>query len=531
MLCSICGIYLWEKIDLDIPLLFSILRRRGSDGFGVSFPYLNIWKKTIEDLDLLEVEVKRIYERFEVPFFMLINFRAQPETEVKSSFNDLQPIIKKGITIVHNGSVDDKCYHKYIKDKVSDIDSEAIIDAYLYHEKNTKEMMENLIGGYALLLYDSKKDVLFSITDYKPIYNIYLKSGFILGSLQDLNKVIKKEEIISEEWQQGFSIKKIQFKRRSPLPREVENFIPLYRHPRYNREEYQYSKGYIVLASGGIDSSLTAWILGLLGYPVKLIHFSYGQKGQEVELFGLKKMQEIMVLKEGMDVELFHYDLSSLFKHDPSELIQHGIPITTGTSNIKSTTAWVSSRNLVFSSYAISRAEQFILSNMFKEVFISAGFFNLTESGMYPDNSEYFHQALNSCIKFGTICPNNIKMVPIFADIMKAEGWVLGDKLNFPFEYTVSCDEPILVNDEILLCTNCGSTKLSQWASQLVGIKDPRSFYHKASFQINYETKIEYGTKKIKIDEILLKLKLSKEDIIKIKEIIKENECNEKINI
>jgi 7-cyano-7-deazaguanine synthase in queuosine biosynthesis len=255
-----------------------------------------------------------------------------------------------------------------------------------------------------------------------------------------------------------------------------------------------------------------------------LLHFNYGQKGCDAEGYGLERLYNKMLLK-GMNVMSRHFDLSSLYKNEPSELVDPDIEVTTGTQNIKSTTAWVSARNLMFSSYAITLAEQFILRNQYKEVKISAGYFNLSESGIYPDNSEYFGLALNEVVKYGTLCANKIEFMPLYANVMKSEEWILGQSLDFPFETTVSCDQPKIEDGEIYLCDNCGSTKLSQWAAMMVGIKDPRKFYHIDQSRLNdYEPKIEWNQKHISSMEVINKLNLSSKAKYQLLQLIKGKE-------
>jgi len=65
--------------------------------------------------------------------------------------------------------------------------------------------------------------------------------------------------------------------------------------------------------------------------------------------------------------------------------------------------------------------------------------------------------------------------------ILNNEPLLLGNDLNFRFELTCSCDNPKVINDEIYLCRECGSTRLNTFASQMAGIKDPCKFYGKES--------------------------------------------------
>ena len=65
-------------------------------------------------------------------------------------------------------------------------------------------------------------------------------------------------------------------------------------------------------------------------------------------------------------------------------------------------------------------------------------------------------------------------------NLTKTEEWFLGSSLGFPFEYTVSCDNPRMKkwNSTIIpeLCVECGSTRLSILASDRAGVEDPRVF-------------------------------------------------------
>jgi 7-cyano-7-deazaguanine synthase len=536
-MCGILGLYnnsLIGPISPDlIKSLFLISEKRGSDGFGVVIYDIDSKQVVFDFKSILppsKVDLSDIIETFNKKrgYLLLANLRAQPETETKSSKDNLQPITKHNCTVVHNGSIDDEYYEKYIDtdSKITNIDSECIIDAYLqYFEIDKvnplKQYMQHTIGGHAFLFYDAIEKVLTSVTDFKPLYLAEGTNWFIFSSLPEINSLIEEKFAAERKGVyrriEGFTIELRNLDTSNDIHVQADTFTPLYKHPTFDLIAHDHLNKihrdlYIVLASGGIDSSLTAWTLGSLGHDVMLLHFNYGQKGEKAERFGLQKIYEIM-LKKNMKVFFKEFDLTQLFYNDQSQLIQKEIKVTTGTKDIKSTIAWVSSRNLVFSTYAICLAEQSILMNQYGKVYITGGFFNLTESGIYPDNSEYFGLALNEATKFGTLCPKDIEFVPIFANVMKSEEWVLGRMLNFPFRWTVSCDEPKLENDTIYLCDNCGSTKLSCWAAKMVDIRDPRNFYHiEGRNENDYKMKVEVGSKKITLFEVIEKLNLTQYD-------------------
>jgi len=241
---------------------------------------------------------------------------------------------------------------------------------------------------------------------------------------------------------------------------------------------------YLVCASGGIDSGLTAHILKKIGEDVIFCHFKYGQRSQEQEEWAIKK------LSETLDIPLVIFDISHLYQQMNAEkvsfLMDKNAKIYSGLKRYKkSTAAWVPGRNMLFATILMTYAESLLLQSegKYQEVKIAAGWAQLSESGSYPDNSERFNKACEKLAMFGTLFPSRIKMCNILSRIMKYEEWILGYLLNFPFEYTCSCDNPRFrydSNDNIVgleLCVECGSTQNSRWAAIRAGVKDPRHFY------------------------------------------------------
>ncbi|MEM4959655.1 MAG: 7-cyano-7-deazaguanine synthase, partial [Nanopusillaceae archaeon] len=302
----------------------------------------------------------------------------------------------------------------------------------------------------------------------------------------------------------------------------IGTFTPLYEHPVWKPKQSEPEKELVLVsASGGIDSGLTAWTLKKLGYDVRLVHFNYGQKGHKAEALGVKR------LAEAGNMDYVIIDVRDIFKRDKSSLIAKDVEIHTAEEGkLKTTTAWVSARNLVFLSILTSMAEQAILSNEYDKVYIASGTPQLSEAGFYPDNSEVFYRDFCEVIKTATITPTRIHIVPVMAHLMKYKEWLLGDALGFPFEHTVSCDEPIIdENGEIRLCRQCGFTLLSIWGARMAGVKDPRKFYDRERQFTNFETRplIREGFNKRPIEEIVQRLILPKEsDYEKLLTIVKK---------
>jgi asparagine synthetase B (glutamine-hydrolysing) len=212
-MCGIAAFFARESIP-DFSVLDKLFRwteKRGQDGCGFAWirntknkkreihlvgkdPGLysqdNLVKKTIESV---------VYPNMVIGDVLIFISRAAPETETETDVNrieqTLQPIIDKenGLVVVHNGAVSNSILQslKNVADGIpykfkTDIDSEAIIASYLVHQRNAKSCFEYLSGGFAVIMYDEKKDMLYVVNDFKPIAHAYVKGvGFFLHSDND----------------------------------------------------------------------------------------------------------------------------------------------------------------------------------------------------------------------------------------------------------------------------------------------------------------------------------------------------------
>lgn len=507
-----CGITtIWNR-ELSFPSeivdhLFSSAVNRGEDGYGIFITDL-VKKITARSLDYYKGLGTLGWTKGDI---ILANFRAQPETEVESSLQDLQPILRDSCVLVHNGVVSEEIVNKYRDQMQTNIDSEVIILEYLNNKKDMKKTMESLTGGFAFLMLDMEEKKLFAVNDFKPLAVGYVKSwGMIFHSLlEPVKKAVKNVALINGEnlesvwknyyyeWQDGFTIREIDLETGI---QKFQNFTPNYFIPARKKETNKIKT--LVSASGGIDSGLTAYILKKLGYNVELIFFDYGQKSRLSEEWGVRK------LSENINAPMRKVDISYLYEDSVSSLVSESVKIDSGSENrLKSVTAWVECRNFVFLSIMTLFAERYLI-NGYREVKICAGFPQLTESGIFPDNSEYFMRTFMNVVKYGTLFPDKIKFVNLMQNIMKAEEWILGSEIGFDFSETVSCDFAKYVpkEDQVYLCRQCGSTLLSMWAAEMAGVEDPRKFYDReVGFKL-YPKKFSGKTKKIDFIDVIQRL-------------------------
>jgi len=535
----------WNRegvFDLDVyDLLFKEAEKRGQDGFGISV--LNKHGKQMSGGTISDTEtyskvrdrvLKDLKPNLEVGTIVIANFRAQPSTEVKSSMSNLQPIVlvDQGLIVAHNGTVADFIVKDYKYRMKTEIDSEVIPLMYLDKGRNIKDTVEELVGGLAFVMFDDKLSRLYVVCDYKPIAVGYIRGkGFIAHSSENaIAKVVEKVyggsrcgmniwEDYYYHWQNGYTIREIDID--SGVEREY-GFRPRFVTPVFDSSKKGKGEKIFVVASGGIDSGLTAFVLKKLGYDVELLHFDYGQKGEEAERFAVKKLSMVLECEHRLvNLNLCYRDETN------SALIRGDVELRTGTSDfIKTTDAWVENRNQLFLSIAATQAEMEIIRNNLEKVYIVGGYAQLEEEGIYPDNSERFVRSFFENVKYSSIVGHRIDFVNVMQDIMKYEEWVLGAKLDFPFEYTCSCDTPQLVIDEkgehIELCNQCGSTLLSKWAAEQAGVKDPRTFYNRPIKYKMREKKFEGKIREIDVRDIVRRLRLPKEsDNQKLESLIK----------
>jgi queuosine biosynthesis protein QueC len=364
------------------------------------------------------------------------------------------------------------------------IDSEAIFASYITHGNNMTRAMEFLSGSFAFVMVDKKKDILYAVTSFLPLAHSYIRGYgyFIHSSVETLGRIVyhlsgnESDGVhVWESWYhhdlEGYSIYSTDlqsgFQMRQP-------YKPRFLHPKWDSlaDPGKRMKTFVV-ASGGIDSGLTAHLLKLGGHDVSMLHFSYGQKSEEAEHWAISKLSnELQIPYSIIDLKQVYRELL-----DPSMLLEKNIKVTSGGDDIKSTIAWVAGRNAIFATLAMAFAETAILNYNYARVYLSAGWSQLSEeTGGYPDNSYKFNKALEMMKRYGYITGHRIEFLPVLQNLTKTECWVLGDALNFPFQFTVSCDNPEMYGSRPHLCMECGSTKLSMIAADRAGVTDNRLF-------------------------------------------------------
>jgi 7-cyano-7-deazaguanine synthase in queuosine biosynthesis len=521
-MCGIAGLYIRESVPSGkiLDMLFSKTEERGTDGFGLVIVKRSTGKefkvfKSVKPYSECHLDVRDFINevKIEIGDLILAISRAAPETESETTEDNMQPIMNGSLALVHNGAISNKIYkqirheaeQKYGANYYStEIDSEAIIHSYILAERNIKDAMERISGGVAAMMYDQTKDCLYIINDFKPIAHCYIRGvGYFLSSDNDsLGEIVEEYTncnrdgiCVWENWYHhylsGGRIKQVDLD--SGFTQNIK-YSPRFITQTWdsnNPKEVEHDDNSLcmVSTSGGMDSSLTLSILAMSGFKnIVACHFKYGHRGQDSELVAITDVVN-KLNEKGYHVTLKVFDMEGLFTSidTSSMLIDPNAKVTTGTAEgLKKLDAWVPGRNMFFITTMAAYAEALVMEHDYDKVHLLGGFLNLTESGHYPDNSEYFLSSALDHFKYATLIGHRIKPMFCLSNLMKSDQFALIDAFDLRdvYSHTISCDRPSIVDGIPRNCSKdgmpaCGSGLLSYWASKMVGLDDMkiRNFY------------------------------------------------------
>jgi 7-cyano-7-deazaguanine synthase len=212
----------------------------------------------------------------------------------------------------------------------------------------------------------------------------------------------------------------------------------------------------VCVMSGGMDSTLSAYMMKKDGYEIIALHFNYEQRTQSKELecfYAISK--NLGVEKEYvLDLDFFkHLGASALTDQNidvPISGIEDGVPIT-----------YVPFRNGIFLSMAAAIAEK-----EGAEV-ISIGVVEEDSSG-YPDCRESYIKSMQESINLGTKDETNIKISMPLVNLKKSQIVQKALSLDVPLSKTWSC-----YKNGDKACGVCDSCRLRLKGFKLAGVTDP----------------------------------------------------------
>ena len=216
------------------------------------------------------------------------------------------------------------------------------------------------------------------------------------------------------------------------------------------------TKKAVCIMSGGMDSTLSAYMMKNDGYEIIGVHFNYDQRTENKELKCFEAICKSLDVKEKyvLDLDFFkQLGASALTDKNievPTSGVEEGVPVT-----------YVPFRNGIFLSMASAISEK-----EGAEV-ISIGVVEEDSSG-YPDCRESYIKSMENAINLGTKDETNIEIKMALVHLKKSQIVEESLKLNVPLELTWSCYKN---SDEA--CGVCDSCRLRLNGFKIAGVKDP----------------------------------------------------------
>ncbi len=216
------------------------------------------------------------------------------------------------------------------------------------------------------------------------------------------------------------------------------------------------SKKAVCIMSGGMDSTLAAYMLRSQGYGIVAVHFNYDQRTEGKELACFRNIAAALDVDDTYEIDLGFFaaiGASALTDRSidvPTGGIEEGVPVT-----------YVPFRNGIFLSIAASIAEKEGAS------VIGIGVVEEDSSG-YPDCRESYIEAMQRAINLGTKDETDITIAMPLVHLKKEQIVAEAVKYGVPLELTWSCYQ-----SEEAACGVCDSCRLRLKGFELAGEKDP----------------------------------------------------------
>ncbi|MBI4400611.1 MAG: 7-cyano-7-deazaguanine synthase QueC [Nitrospirae bacterium] len=221
----------------------------------------------------------------------------------------------------------------------------------------------------------------------------------------------------------------------------------------------------VVLASGGLDSTVTAAIAKRDGFAIHLLTISYGQR-HRVEVERARQIARALGAADHLvlDVDLRRIGGSALTTDQPvpkdrSEAERgKDIPPT-----------YVPARNTIFLSLALAYAETLGAS----VIYFGA---NVLDYSGYPDCRPEYLRAFEQVARLGTragVLGTGVEVRAPLLQMAKAEIIRTGASLGVPFHLTHSCYDPA---PDGIACGRCDSCRIRREGFRAAGVVDPISY-------------------------------------------------------
>jgi len=422
---------------------------RGSDAFGV--------------VTIARDGGRRAWRRFEPPRLadvhglitedvatVLCVSRATPTTEWRAGqdLSSVQPFSSHRWSVVHNGTVaNDRDLWTELAVPVTSLVDSAVLP-HLFQAYGFAAGLARVHGSFALAAVDDHSPtVLHLARNFKPL---------ALARHRDLPVVLfgsTPEQVQPPAAAGTIDLCSPRVEQPPPYHRlTLRDDGSVSTHP---LDPPPAARRALVVASGGLDSTVAATVLVRRGWEVTLLHFHYGCRAQRRETAAVE------AVASRLRCRVSYAPLTWLQMLGASTLTAGG-EIAPAELGAELPTEWVPARNMLMIASACALAD----AGGYTDIVLGT---NLEEGGAYPDNTQGFVAAMDAASQLGTLARPRVS-APL-GNLVKHQIVALGAEVDAPLECTWSC-----YRDGDIHCGACGPCFMRRVAFEMNGLVDPVPF-------------------------------------------------------
>ncbi|ARM74919.1 7-cyano-7-deazaguanine synthase QueC [Acidianus manzaensis] len=457
-MCSVSGVLILDnnkkdEIERKFIQILKNAEDRGRDSFGIIIINKDGSTRSIKSIGKPSENEEKLHDLFdENTSIAIANNRAEPTTEYvnKKEEKDIQPFEGERYIVTHNGIIanDIEIEKKYGIKRLTKVDS-SVIPNFLDKRwdgkaENLPRVLEEVKGSFAFIIGDKKNpNRIILAQNFKPIYMMYeysLKAIFFTSL--DTYFDVKPFDTANVRKINPYSVV------------EITKDLQYNEYPLLSKN----NRKALVIASGGLDSTVVATKLIRDGYDVTLLHFNYHHKAEEKEREAIRKISEYLnVPLMEVNTDLFKIIGGTTLLKNGGEIVKD----RKGEEGAEFAHEWVPARNAIFFTVALAIAE----SKGFDAI---ASGINLEEAGAYPDNEMEFVRMFSQLSPYATGPNKKVEVLMPIGNLVKHEIVKLGIEIGAPLHLTWSCYEGGEKH-----CGKCGPCYMRKTAFKINGLKDP----------------------------------------------------------
>jgi 7-cyano-7-deazaguanine synthase len=374
--------------------------------------------------------------------------RATPTTEWRphQTLADTQPFASADWVVAHNGTVanDAELRAALGVAPASRVDSAVL--PHLFQAHGFALGLAEVLGSYALAAVDRRRPhELHLARNFKPLALIRSGSAVHFASTP--------EQLVDAPPDRVLDLDAPRVVEPPPYSRAVVSatgevaVAPLEPEPERRRA--------LVIASGGLDSTVAAALVAAGGTQVTLLHFRYGCQAEDSEVRAVRAVADVL----GCEVRFLPLDWLKEIGGSP---LTTGGDIASAELGAEYPHEWVPARNTVMIAAACAVAD----ADGYTDIVTGT---NLEEGGTYPDNTQQFIAAMDTVSQLGTTSRPRV-WAPL-GTMVKHQVVRTGHQNGAPLDRTWSCYRAGETH-----CGACGPCFMRRVAFEMAGLDDPMPY-------------------------------------------------------